>query len=171
MVNFAEPIPGYFFAGTTGNNSGVTNAIGDYSSTETDFYIEAPPGEILKLQALIVHIEDTGGFRINGYGNLNGGVTNGIRLIFERDGVNIGEVTQVDTIKTHGDWSRYAFDLQHNDFGAGSNQVVIRWNLSLAPFRLKSETNDRIIIRLNDDFSHLEDHTFFFYCLVDSFYN
>ena len=148
------------FASDTGLPTGEKSAVGDYSVTPKDFYIEALEGERLSVARVIIHVVDSGSFDSGSYGN---GITltNGIQFIYERNGVQFN-VSNGFPIKTNVDWGRYCYDVNISTYGAGNEALNARWTFSKYGNPLILNKGDKLILRLSDDFSGLVEHTFLF---------
>jgi hypothetical protein len=151
------------FASTNGLPSGTKSAIGNYSDAgvgQTDFYIEALDGEKLAVARVIIHVVDSGSFDSGAYGN---GIilTNGIKFIYTRDGVEL-DVSNGYPIKTNVDWGRFCFDVNVSTYGAGNEALSSRWSFDKYGNPIVLNKGDRLTIRFNDDFTDLVDQTFLF---------
>ena len=151
------------FASTNGLPTGTKSAIGDYSDTgmgQTDFYIEALSGEKLAVARVIIHVVDSGSFDSGSYGNAIT-LTNGIKFIYRRNGVEF-DVSDGFPIKTNVDWGRFCYDVSVSTYGQGNEALNARWTFSKYGNPLVLDSGDSLILRLNDDFSGLVEHTFLF---------
>ena len=148
------------FLDTVGDGSGTFEATGDYSSVADDFYIQAPAGELWAISRILITGRDTGNFRPEYY-DVGGPLTNGIRLIHEENGVE-NDLTSQSPVKTLAEWGSYCYDVNIYDFGAGDEYFDVRWSFFRAGtfVDLAGDTNDKLIVRLNDDFTGLNSHRF-----------
>lgn len=159
------PVPFFQFASDLGNGAGNINANGDYSVTPERFIIRPPSStDVLRINRAIAYIEDSGNFRVEGYGAQNNPLTNGINFTVERDGVPLAPLTAGRPVRSNGEWARYCYDATLLSFGAGNNAVAVRWTFTKGggPIRLSGSENDEIVITFTDDLSFLVDHTYQF---------
>lgn len=155
---------------TTGDGLGVYDAVGDYSGAAEEFYIEPQGNDVLVLYRVFISLRDAGTFAAEKYG-YNLVLTNGISVFHEREGVQWSDMTAGVPIKTNADWKTKMFDFDPFDIGIGDNYAVGRWTFAKAgtPLRLIGRADgvsDRLVFRLNDDFTGLVQHRF----LVQGFY-
>jgi hypothetical protein len=146
------------------DGSGVTFAAnGDYSGAGQLFRFGPPAGENWQVERLIVLIED-GNMPPDEYGEL-GALTNGIQVIVTGDSRATNVISGSLPIKTNTHWSRRCFDgAPIQGFAAGNSVFRVRWTFERAgqDIRLVGDENDHLDVRLDDNFSGLVDHTFFF---------
>lgn len=147
------------FLDTNGDGSGTKIATGDYSGGATDFYIQPAASETFEIARLIVHIKDQNNFSADSYGK-DITLTNGISIVTE--GNQGQDLCDGIPIMTNADWGRLSYDIEDITFGSGSDFVNVRWTFSKfgQPLILKGAENDKLIVRLNDSFTGLLDHTF-----------
>jgi hypothetical protein len=86
-------------------------------------------------------------------------------VFHERDGVILSDMTGGVPVKTNADWKTKMFDFDVFDIGIGDNYAVGRWTFAKAGTALRlvgrpDGTSDRLVFRLNDDFSGLVEHHF-----------
>lgn len=152
------------FADTDGDGGGTINAIGNYSGTADDFYIEAQAGERIGIARVIVQIEDSGAFDAGTYGN-GVALTNGITvLVLDSENSTIIDLTGGEPIKKNSDWGRLCYDVQVLDWGTGNEFCLARWTFSRMSDQgdpLILSEGQKLVFRLNDDFSGLVGHRFF----------
>ena len=165
----AVPSPLYRKLDTNGDGTGTTNAIGDYSSSSTSFYIQPPSGTVYRLERMLIFMRMTkANFKFDQYGK-NQVLTNGIEVHLH-NGV-FTDLTDGIPIKRFGDWMRVCFDVQTvgGDINQDYNTDVIvggRWTFSRAgfPLRIAGDNNERLEVNLNDDFAtgtEIKEHYFF----------
>jgi hypothetical protein len=143
-----------------GTGSGTKNMNQNYSVTSDIVFIQPTAGQIMRIERMLVYIQDTGTFDSGGYGN-GTALTTGITVRLNGDG-GVQDLTDGVPIKTNGHWARLCYDADHNGYGTGDEYLAVRWTFSKAgaPLRLDGDTNDRLEIVLNDDFSGLTEHYF-----------
>ena len=153
------------FADTNGDGTGDANAIGDYSSTVTDFLISHPASAPTNLfiNRLIVHIEDTNNWSADNYGNLSGPLTNGISILKLDGNLQVSQtVTEADPIKSNAHWGKFCYDVNLVSFGSGNDFFQVRWTLAKSGYPARLAPGESFAVRLNDDFTGLVQHTFNF---------
>ena len=158
------PVPAliYRYLDDAGDGSGNSNANGNYSAAEEIFFIQPAPGEIFRIERMIVNVRDSAGFRADKYGDISGGLSTGIEVRVQNDGGTILSLTNGINIKTNGDWAGVCYDANLYKEGAGDDYLAVRWTFSRAgyPLRLVGDNNERLEIVLNDDLSDLVHHYF-----------
>lgn len=137
-----------------------TNFNGDYSVTPEDAFLQAPTGARILINALIIAITDSGTFSDTDYGNIVGGLTNGILTVVEFNGVEVTNPAQ--TINTNRELFGVDSDAQIAAYSANERTLVARFNFQ-SPLVLNGNTDDKFILRLNDDMTGLDLHEFLLY--------
>ena len=69
--------------------TGIRNMNGDYSVTPKDFWIQPPAGAFWVLQEIGTVIDGVANGQLADYGDIAGGLTNGIKFFLEVDGFEI----------------------------------------------------------------------------------
>lgn len=156
----------HFMELATLNNDGTTeSAIGNYSVTPASFQIVAPPGEEIVIERMILSIVDGSISNAENYGGLGAPLTNGI-VISIKDLSGTIETLTPYPILTNGDWAACCHDLSnHTSVGGGSRDVItVRWTFTRSgqPLVLRAAEGEYIEVLLNDDFTGLIKHRFFF---------
>jgi len=59
-------------------------------------------------------------------------------------------------------WARYCYDFEVSTFGAGNENGHARWTFAKSGtvIRLDGDSNERLVIELEDDFTGLVEHCF-----------
>ena len=157
----------YRYLDTVGDGSGTKNANGDYSSSATDFRINAPAGGVYEITRMLVHIRDAANMSADEYGNLNGALANGITVaVYDGDTLDC-DLTDGLPVQSNADWGRVCYDAESLSYGSGDDFVRVRWTFSKAgqPLYLAGDYNFRV--QLNDNFTGLVAH----YFQVQGFYS
>lgn len=152
------------FADTNGDETGTVDALGDYSSAPTYFYIQPPAGESYYLNRMMIQYTDQGSFDANLYGN-GIALTNGISIDIKRGGPTgtlIKSLTTRKPIKRNADWPRFCFDTNVLPWGSGPEILVARWTISKVGKKVRINGDDQqcLVFTLNDNFTPLIDQTF-----------
>jgi hypothetical protein len=157
----AQPIRIDQYLSVNGDGTGVSSAIGDYSSTEAILSIQPPPGTIYRIARMVVYIEDSGTFDSGLYGN-GAALTNGIVLRVVDDSSTISDLTAGKPIKENQQWGRACYDTNHSSYGSGNESLAIRWTFTKSGvyIRLDGDNNERLEAVFNDSLTALVDHTF-----------
>ena len=146
----------------TGLPGGNLNINGDGSSTPIDYYVEALAGERLLVARAIIHILAATDIDAREYGDIGGGLANGIDLFIRRSGISI-KVSNDLPIKINEDWGRWDFDSVPIKVGPTNKTPVwqSRWTFTRygSPWGIVLEEGDRIGIRLNDNLGTLTEQT------------
>ena len=165
------PTPIYRYLDTNGDGTGTKNAIGNYTGEDgtleipaegvTSFFIQPAPGEIFRIQRMIVNVHDAQKFKPEEYGNLTA-LTNGIFVRVSNNGTTL-DLTDGVPVKTNGSWGALCFDAELYSAAAGNGDYLrVRWTFAASgyPIRLVGDNNDRLEVVLNDNFTGLLDHYF-----------
>ena len=139
-------------------NGGSVSATGDYSGATTSFTIAPPGDDVWLIYRLLVHIQDSGTFDAEKYGN---GITltNGIEVKIYRDGVERLDLTDGVPVLDNSHWARLCYDFKVLSEGNGDEVGGVRWTFS-EPLGLDGSENDELRIELNDNFTGLTSHAF-----------
>ena len=120
------------------------------------FYLEAAAGEVLRVQSLLVHIQDGTGFVGEDYGSLGAALTVGISLHHEDAlGATLIDLTDGVTAKSNADWGKYCYGTELVLFGAGDDFLQALWT-----FDVRLTAGQKLVVTCHDDLSGLADHTF-----------
>lgn len=125
------------------------------------YYIQAPAGEVYYLTRMLASLSDTQTLDADKYGN-NIVLTEGIEIWTRNDtGITI-DLTDGIPILTNGAWAQKCYDLADTTFGSGNDHLHVRWTFAASGkvLCLVGDSNDRLEVRLNDDFSGLAHHLF-----------
>jgi hypothetical protein len=149
---------------TVGDGSGTKAATGDYSVTPAFFRIKPGPTESFSIERMIVSIEDTAGFAAADYGNIAGGLANGVVVYVEndRDGI-VYRLTDISRpIVNNAGWGYCCYDANLVTWGPGNEFLLVRWTFarSGAPVVLRGSLGERLVVALNDDCTGLVEHNF-----------
>ena len=145
-------------------NGATYDAIGDYSSTVTQFTFVVPSGRIAEIERMLVYIEDTstGTFPSDKYGQ-DLVLTNGVK-VYVRDANDdvVVDLTPDEGVLPNADWSALCYDVSYLSWGSGADSIAVRWTFakSGAPIYLKGRDGHYLSVELNDDYTDLESHRF-----------
>ena len=149
------------------NGAGAShNANGNYA---VDTYWEYRPGatEEVSLHRLLIQVRDSGPFDAEKYGNILGGLTNGVRISVVRG--TGGGATLVHNVTdpllpilSNSHWQGYCFDYDFKIGGAGDGFGSFRWTFARAgvPVRLRGSADDALRVTLEDNLTGLVEHLF-----------
>ena len=140
------------------DGTGNLKAIGDYSSTATNFGYTCPEGHKMKIYKFLIHIEDSGSLDSGSYGN-NLSITTGIHIYVNKSGT-ITELTDNGGIKTNAQWSNFTYDSQVFSFGSGDSVFAARLDFNKLGKPISLGPGDSFYVTLNDNYTGLEDHGF-----------
>lgn len=122
----------------------------DGSSTQKVFLQAPPAGQIWYLKSLTVLLEDGGAMSPDDFGS-GSGLTNGVDVVYERNGTNY---TLISDIKTNIDLST-SFpenDMITSDTGWFDDEDVYRGTINFPTLMtLDGDTNDEIRFEINDN--------------------
>lgn len=129
-----------------------------------DYYVEALEGERLLIARVIVDIIANTDIDVLEYGDIGGGLTNGIQIFYRRSGITI-DVSGKLSIKYNEHWGRQNYDSEPVLIGPTLKSPVwkSRWTFTRYgnPYGIILEEGDRIGVRIRDDLSSLLEHTIF----------
>ena len=158
------PTPIYRFLDENGDGTGNKNANGDYSSTPTEFFIQPPPGQVFRIERMMILIRDSQNqFYTDRYGDV-GVLGNGIEIKTLDDSGVLVNLTDDLPVKTNGEWGKFCYDAEvyPSTMGGTDTYLRARWTFSRAgyPLRLVGDNNERLAVILNDDLTGLIEHHF-----------
>ena len=161
------PQPIFQFLATTGKGAttGHSNAVGDYSTatgTSGESFILAPStAEVYRVERMIIHIQDTGAFAAEEYGNLTA-LTNGVQVRIATDTGTVYDYTGV-TVKSNAQWARQCYDTRVDTWSVGDEFLTSRWTFSKAgyPLRIDGAAGQRLEVYLQDSCTGLVAHNFY----------
>ena len=153
------------FAGSSGNGDGIEMVAAH--SSETDYYITPPLGEVWEIARAIFSWVDVKSFEIEEFGAQTA-LVGGISLVVSRlvDGVAVEETLNPGhPIKDNGDFGHLCYDVQWLKWANSTNeQAVARWTFSKGGAPIVLRYGEKLIVRFlaNSDTSALiEIHTCF----------
>lgn len=108
-----------------GDTTGTFNAIGNYSTTPTDFYYQVPAGAYFLLWQVTVVVSTTSSLRQDEYGDITGGLTNGLKFFASFQGTGGAEIQLLaaQNIKTNNDFYVLTFQVEKSNF-SGTPQTL-----------------------------------------------
>ena len=154
--------PIFRYLDQNGNGTGPKNGNLNHAGSIQGYRLQPGPGEIMRIERMLVSIEDASGFSTVKYGNL-AELTNGIVVQTSRDDVQTLDLTDGEPIKTNADWSAKCYDADVKSWGVGNEMLPVRWTFAKSGtvLRLVGDDLDSFDVLLNDDFSGLVKHQFF----------
>ena len=157
-----------FFRFASVDGLGVTvNINQDYSVTPGSIRLVCGASERLYVSRLIVTIRDTGG-TAEKYGNITGGLTNGIHLNYrDTDGTLLSQVTADKAIQTNTDWGAYCYDVDRKAWGSGDVLFFARWTALKSGTFFELTPGQYVEVAVSDDFTGLVGHYFHFQGVAD----
>lgn len=162
---FADPrsLPWSRYATSDGTgvaDGTVESATVDASVAPIDFWVEAQPGETLIVARLMVMIQDAS-FVATDYGAITLGATDGVSIILEQGGVEVEDLTGGVPIRDTAHWAGQCYDVTvYEGFPAGDEAMAARYTFAKHGAPLRLEPGDKLIIRLDGNFSTLTEHHF-----------
>lgn len=134
-----------------------TNFNADYSVTDELAIIQAPAGLLIRINTIQISVTDNGAFSPTEYGNIVGGLTNGILTEVVLNGVTITNPNA--TINNNAELFTTDSQAQIIEYGGSDRQLIARFNFN-SPVILNGDTLDKIQLRLQDDMTGLTFHEF-----------
>ena len=153
------PAPIYQYLATS---TGGTNAIADYS-TGMSFAITPTSTQDFRIERMMIHIQDTGAFAAEEYGNLGSALTNGVKIrVMNSTGVKY-DLTGDLPVKTNAQWGRQCYDVRIDTWGVGDEFLSARWTFSKGgyPLRLDGTKGEYLEAYLTDTCTGLNEHNFY----------
>jgi len=150
--------PRHILMTAAGDGTGTSNFIGNYSVTPIDLYYQAT--KTFELFSLQFNISDGGAFAQTDYGNITA-LTNGLKFFFKPAG--LPEVPLFGSVVVHNNLELVQlasrFDLVQ---WSGTPQTFIAHVHTIEQYGcpLQLAIGDRVIIRLNDNFTGLINQVF-----------
>jgi len=152
------------FLDTVGDGTGVTNAIGDFSLTPTEFKFVRPAGDQgdLFVNSLVIHLQSQMKINASAYGGGITPLTNGIEIFFkDSSDVMLRDFTSPIPIKTNSDWSRLGAKTSIEPYAGGDNFFKVSFKAIEPTLPLFIPPEHKLGLLLADDFTNLINHTFF----------
>jgi len=154
--------PFQFFLTTDGNGTGTISLNADYSSAPTDVFYTSSISRI-DIYTLLICVSDNANFNQTDFGAIAGGLVNGIKFLVRfEDGITEVPIlsTNIRPIKKNSDFLSLTAHSNLTTFNGTAQTLICDLNVEDEygkPFAL--EKNQRLIARLNDNFSALTDFT------------
>ena len=142
-----------------GDGTGTFNLIGDYSAAPQDFYYLATTK--FDIKSLLICISDNLQFNQVDYGAIPGGLTNGVGFFYKPfDGAEIRLINTVN-IKQNFEWQAIVEHVALTQYAGLPQTLQIDLDiLDEFGLPLNLRAADKLIVRLNDNFTGLVSHTF-----------
>lgn len=138
----------------------VTNANGDYSVTPGSFRLICPADSQIVIERMMIGIVDGTISDSEDYGQIVGGLTNGVRIyVRDTDGDLIEELTPIPA-KSNGDWGLICKDADPLNYGNGDDYLPIRWTFAKSGKPVVLNPGWYLEAYLNDDLTGLIRHLF-----------
>ncbi len=148
------------FLDTNGDGTGTKNAVGNYSSTATPFYIQPAANQTFYLARMLITVRDSGAFDAEEYGN-GIALTNGITVTIHHDEHGeLYDLTDGEPIKSNTDWGTRCYDVDVKTWGTGDEVLLGRWTFEKAGEPLVLNAPRSLRVNLNDNLSGLVGHYF-----------
>ncbi len=159
VVPPSSGLPFRFFLTAVGDGSGVYNLNGNYSAAPADFYYQSTGR--YEIYTLSITVSDATKFNQPDYGGITAGVTNGVKFFFvSTTGVEIPIITNT-SVKHNYEWIEVASSTDLTSFEGTAQTLHVALDLkSLFGRAFNLDAGERILVRLNDDFTGLVSHTF-----------
>lgn len=145
----------------TDDGTGITgdrNILGDYSIVSKDFWIQPPSDELWIVREVGGVVDGIATSQPGSYGSINGGLTNGLRFFIELNGFEL-DATGSSNYKTNEDLvsNGTRFVALKNELDRFYLPTIVGTDTLV----LNGETNDKFIVRVNDDFTMLTTHNLY----------
>ena len=136
-------------------------AIGDYTDELEEFSYTSDFGRKIFINQLIITVEDNAKFRYNKYG-ADIDLSKGIKIYFTNKSGKQYIIGDILPIQKNRDWLHYPCETEQLAFGNQHSFLKITFNFyknNNTPIVLRK--GNKIGVELNDDFSKLENQTFY----------
>jgi hypothetical protein len=140
---------------SAGDGTGTANLAGDWNATPTEFYVQAPEGEIYHIHDVMIFLDDDANFAAAKWGG-GTALANGFHIDIHDDSDAFVKRLTPTAIKRNACIGRVWHDLSYVDFGTGDNFLLAAWHTASdfgSPIKLLPGW--RITAHLTDDASHL----------------
>lgn len=162
VVPSLSGLPYQFFLTTNGDGTGTTSLNINYSASPVDVYYTSSSSR-LDIYTLLIGVSDNSNFNQSDFGAISGGLTNGIKFLVElEDGITEIPIlsTDIRPIKKNNDFMILTAHSSLTTFAGLSQTLICDFNVvNEYGKQFALEKNQRLIARLNDDFSSLTDFT------------
>lgn len=138
-------------------NTGVNNANGNYSLAVTDFTYQPTTVEKFYWETFDIQVSTSAAMNQTDYGSVAGGLTNGVKFFVSFNGTEVPLVGGF-TVKQNVDWFVLTHDVTLSTFAGNASTLAISFRIMEdfgAPIVLDGSKNQKLIARLNDNFSTL----------------
>ncbi len=147
---------------TNGDGTGNSNGAGNFSVTPATFFIRPGVGNRFILTTFAISISGSGSkWSLSDYGDITGGVTNGVNVQQVISGVTT-DVFGTRRMRSNRDWLATFQEL--NSFSGNKTDDIFLKVITYFPTNsgdyLLLKDNDELRIILNDNFSTLMEHSF-----------
>ena len=150
--------PQNIFLTESGNGTGTRNFNNNYSVTAKDIYYQAVT--TFQLYSMQFSLTDAGQFAYDGYAS-NVALTNGVKFFFKAAGMAEVPLFNGVAVKTNADYEAMCSQYDTTSWGGSAQTAVVHIHfLEQCGCPLTLKTGDRIIIRLNDNFTGITTHVF-----------
>ena len=152
----------YRYMDAVGDGTGNDNFNADYSAAEGLAIVAPPVDEVFNINRIIISLEDTTGMSASDYGNITGGLANGI-AIKKDDGTNvINEITDGISVKSNAEWGMLCYDVDIKKWSTGNELLLARFTFTKGgeSIELYGSNDHRLVISFNDDLTGLVSHRF-----------
>lgn len=167
---WAVPTPIYQFLATTGKGgtTGHSNAVGNYSTgaggTSGESFILAPStSQVFRIERMMVHVQDTGAFAAEEYGNLGSALSVGVTVRVSNSTAVVQDLTGGIPVTANAQWGRHAYDVRVDTWSAGDEFLSCRWTFRKGgyPLRIDGAAGEFLEVYLQDTCTGLVSHQFF----------
>lgn len=142
----------------TGDGTHTGAAItGNYSASPTDFYFQIPAGKIYEVAQILITISSGGSAAQGDYGNIANGLTNGVKLLQKKGGVETQLIGGL-TVKKNFEYLAASSNFRQTSFTGGAQTLQISFDTyaDLGGYiELDGDNSDQMIFRVNDNFTTL----------------
>ena len=139
---------------TVGDGTGVYDMSVDASASSVTYLVKPPAGEVWRVSAMLLYVQDSKGFDVDKWGN---GITltNGMMPRIKLNG-SVFDLLQAP-IMNSGDIGSLSEAMTLHTFGSADDILTARWNFSKTGqyVRLIGDDADELQIYLNDNYSGL----------------
>ncbi len=145
-----------------GEPGSLCDIIADYSAAPKDFWVGAPQGVVYEVVGVTLCLTVENARDKNYYGEVNGGLTNGVQFVFKR-GTEETILNPHGSVKSNRDLVVAGWRSYNTEFNG--NQDLFTFDFRFrdrfgVPLFLYGDAEDKFIVRVQDNFTSQDTHCF-----------
>ena len=143
---------------TTGDGTGTKNGNLDGSSVQKILRLAPASGDIYRIARIVISVGDSNGCAAADFGNITGGITNGIQIRVHNGVSTVVDLTDGVPIKTNSQWAALMYDSDMKTWGTSDELLACRWTFTKFGqyMRLDGTAGEELQILIDDDLTALD---------------